>query len=302
VLGDPALGRRRRAAMLRLAGGTAAVAAGLFLLPAPRSVVAEGVLWVAPEAELRAGEDGLVQAVLTPDGAVVEAGAPLLALASPELEAEWAAQAARVAELEVRAEAERASDRVRAALTDGELQRERAALQVLATRRAALQARAGSAGRLQLLRAADLPARPVARGDLLGYVDAPAPPRVRAVVGQDDIGLVRGGARRVEVRLVDAPGEAIAAELLRGAAGGESRLPARALSHAGGGPWATDPSDDDGLRTLERVFAVEIALAQRPPAARIGTRALVKFELAPEALGLQAWRRLRQLFLTRLEL
>jgi len=104
------------------------------------------------------------------------------------------------------------------------------------------------------------------------------------------------------VILVDSPDVVLAGHVHRELTGGTTRLPTRALTQAGGGPWATDPTDSDGLKALERVFEVEIAIGERPGDARIGTRALVKFRLDDEPLGWQLVRRARQLFLARLEL
>lgn len=302
VVGDPALGRRRPRALLGVVLGMASLWVLLFVLPAPRWLLAEGLLWVPPEAELRAPEDAVVTRVMAPHAQALPAGQAVLQLASPELHAECAAQQARVVELEVRLQDERDRDRLRAALTAAELRREQATLRQLQDRLDALQMRAGTPGRLLLSRAADLPGRPVARGDLLGLVDAPQASRVRVVVGQDDVGLVRSALRGVEVILVDAPGQALPARLQRAVTGGESRLPSRMLSLNGGGTWATDPTDADDLRTLQRVFDLELVLPLRPAGSALGTRAWVKFSLEPEALGLQGWRRLRQLFLARLDL
>lgn len=302
VLGDARLGRQRPVMLLRMTLGVTALAVVLLAVPVPRTVVTEGVLWAPPEAELRAGEEGQIAAVHVQHGDTVAIGRAVASVDSPELQSEWTSQQAKVQGLDVRLQAELWQDRLRAALTEAELQRERAALDILAVRRDALVARAGLAGEVQLIRGTDLIGRSVSRGDLLGLVDTPLNPRVRTVLAQDDVGLVRAELQRVEIAIVDRPGEVLRAQLLRHVSGGDSKLPSRALSLDGGGPWATDPSDADGLTTLQRVFEIDLALAERPALTRLGTKAWIKFVLSPEPLGWQCWRRLRQLFLARLSL
>ena len=70
---------------------------------------------------------------------------------------------------------------------------------------------------------------------------------------------------------------------------------------SGGGLHAVDPTDADHLKTIQRVFQVDLAVSQPLPAARVGTRAFVKFALPPEPLARQWARRVRQLFLARLD-
>ena len=45
-----------------------------------------------------------------------------------------------------------------------------------------------------------------------------------------------------------------------------------------GSPFAVDPRSEEGLRTLENVFQLELALAKHPPLESIGTRVYVRFD------------------------
>src|SRR5690606_198573 len=72
------------------------------------------------------------------------------------------------------------------------------------------------------------------------------------------------------------------------------QLPSAALGDRHGGPVAVDPGDAEGLRTQSPVFLLDVVLPGLR-AAQVGGRAWVKLALPPEPLGLQAWRRLRQL-------
>lgn len=69
---------------------------------------------------------------------------------------------------------------------------------------------------------------------------------------------------------------------------------------AQGGTVALDPRVTDQPRALNRVFQFDLQL---PPGARgalLGQSAYVRFFHADEPPGLQGWRRLRQLLLSRL--
>jgi len=61
-----------------------------------------------------------------------------------------------------------------------------------------------------------------------------------------------------------------------------------------------DPSDPEGLQTLEPVFQLEIALADAASIGEIGGRAYVRLDHGAEPAAAQAYRALRRLFLRRL--
>jgi putative peptide zinc metalloprotease protein len=72
------------------------------------------------------------------------------------------------------------------------------------------------------------------------------------------------------------------------------------LTPEGGGTTAVDPRDKHGARTLNRVFQFDLELQGRV-AAPLGSRAYVRLEFSALPLGQQAWRRVRQLFLSRFD-
>lgn len=301
VLTHVSLAHGRRRALAGLALGLCGLALLLGGWPAPARVQAEGVLWVPPCAEVRAAEAGMVQALLVRPGTAVRAGQPLLRIHSPELQTELLAEQARVRQLQVQWQAELQQDRVQAAITGDALAQAQQALERAEQRVQSLTVQACLDGEFQLDRADDLVEAPVARGDLLGLVRSPGQDRVRVVIEQDDIQLVRQRTQGLQVMLADRAGERLSARVAQEVPGGEAQLPSAALAVAGGGPHATDPSDAEHRRTLRRVFQLELALERPLADARLGTRAHVKFLLQPEPLAVQAWRRLRQLLLSRLD-
>lgn len=301
LLHAPELARHRGRALAAGGGGVVLLAALLFLLPVPAHTLAEGVVWVPEQAELRAAESGFVRRLVLRPGEWAEPGATVIETDNPEFAAAAARARARVIVLEVRHAAEQFQERTQAAQTREALAAARREAARAEERLAELGLRAQAAGRAVIPAAVDLPGRFLRKGELVGHV-LPADPRtVRVVVAQDDIERVRGRVHEIEVRLVDRPAEVFRAQLVREVPSARDTLPSRALALDGGGPHVTDPRDRDGLRTLNRLFQFDLTLPAEVGAVHLGTRALVRYGHAPEPLGLQWARRLRQLFLARLD-
>ena len=71
------------------------------------------------------------------------------------------------------------------------------------------------------------------------------------------------------------------------------------LGAAGGGRIPVNARDETGTRTTESVFHVELDVPR--PVAQVGGRTYVRFSHGYEPLGMQWYRRLRQLFLRRFD-
>ena len=105
---------------------------------------------------------------------------------------------------------------------------------------------------------------------------------------------------QVSAKLAEHLGETVPARILREVPRASDRLPSMALSQAGGGDIALDPSAGAaGAKTLQTHFEFEIELASARPLGA-GGRVYVRFDHDAESVGAQAWRLLQQLFLQRL--
>jgi putative peptide zinc metalloprotease protein len=164
-------------------------------------------------------------------------------------------------------------------------------------RQTELVIRSPADGRFVAPGAADLPGRFVTKGQLVAYVVEPKALTARVVVGQDEIGLVRQRTRSVEVMLAAWGADPLPARIQREVPGGSRQLPTSALGSAGGGPFAVDPRDQQGVRTLARVFQLELALPPEVREAYLGARIFVRFDHGTEPVGFQVYRALRQLLL-----
>ena len=286
---------RRRA----LAVGSCALLCGglvLFALPLPSTTLAQGVVWPPDEAQVRAATAGFIESLEANDAAPVEPGQLLVSLSEPALEAEVARKHSQLAGLKAQQYLALLRDPLAATNLALDITRTEAELERGNEQLAQLQVRGGSHGRLVLPRAADLPGSFAAKGAMLGYILAPGPANIRAVLSEDDAWQVHARARQVEVRLVEAVAEALPAALLRQPPAATRVLPSAALGLRAGGRFATDPADRDGLRTIEPVFLLDLDVAAPLPP-RIGGRVWLRFDLGYEPLGTRWLRALRQLML-----
>jgi putative peptide zinc metalloprotease protein len=315
-------GTTRRWRRLALAGSAVLVFA--LVLPMPQRTLVQGVVWPSDQAQLRADEDGFVEAVHVRDGQLVKPQELVLQLANPKLQADLARQSARVSALETelfqalpgrggrRGDAAAGDARggdARAGDAEAELAAAQAEFERLTERVAALAVRAGLAGRVALPGAADLPGRFIRQGSLIGQVLTGEPPTLRLALPEAQAADLGDALRKVSVRLSGSPGVAHDATLLRDGVGAVLQLPSAALSARHGGSVQTDPADKDDLKPLQPVVLLDVRLG-RPkeghddPAGagrgldrgvdregqsfeeRIGERAWVRFDagLAPPAL------------------
>ncbi len=298
VLSSPRLNKKRARAVLST--GSTVVALGVFLglVPMPSWTHTVGVVWVPEQSRVRAQVDGQVIRLLAEPDSQVGPGEALIEMDDPFLRQEVRLLEARKRELQARLTQAQMQDRSQAQVVREETKVVDADLARARERLDALIVRSQVGGHLVIPGAADLPGRFVRRGELLAYVTAAASADVRAVVSQNQIGLVRNRTQGVELRLADWQAQAQPSRIIRQVPAATDRLPARALGTAGGGPVAADPRDSRGLQALEPVFVVDLELPDAQALAYLGQRVAVRFDHGAEPLAVQWYRSLRQLFLS----
>jgi putative peptide zinc metalloprotease protein len=144
-----------------------------------------------------------------------------------------------------------------------------------------------------------LPGQFVKQGTQLGYVLDRTTLTARVVVTQDDIDLVRQRTHGIEVRPAERLTAPISAVLWRVVPAATQQLPSLALSSQGGGAIATDPRDAEGVKTLQRLFQVDVQLTSDARVINVGGRVYVRFDHGLEPLVQRWYRHLRRLFLAR---
>lgn len=298
---NPGLRRQRGRVMLTSLLTVAAILGLLFAAPAPSWTRAEGVVWVPEEAQVRAGTEGFVERVLAPVDSHVVRGQPLIEAHDPFLVTRVALLKAQLRELAAQYDALILQDRVQAALVREEMANVSANLERARERERELVIRAPAQGRFVAPNAADLPGRFLTKGQLIAYVVEPTDLTARVAVGQDEIALVRGSTRGVEVMLAAWGAAPLRAEMRREVPGASRQLPTAALGSAGGGAIAVDPRDNQGVTALGRVFQLELGLPAEMRSSYLGTRVYVRFDHGYEPVGVQVYRALRRLLLRHFE-
>jgi putative peptide zinc metalloprotease protein len=287
----------RQRAMRRTAVAVGALLVLLLCIPVPLYTPGLGVVWLPDQSMLHAGENGFFSKWLVAPGQAVHAGQPVYLLSNRQLQADLAVNRAKCAQAQARYDAEQFTDPVKAAVSGRQLQEAREVLARSEQRSTRLVGAAASDGRLMAATPQDMPGRYYKKGDLLGYVLDRRALIVRVVVQQDDIELVHERLAGVRLRLSDSLNHVYVSRIVRSFPGGVEELPTAALGLNAGGSVPTQPSDPNGVKTLQRVFIVDLALPQ-DVTPMFGERVYVRFEHGSESLARQAWRRLRQVFLS----
>lgn len=287
--------QRRRA--LRAAG---ALCIGCVVLvgvvPLPFSSVAQGVVWVPEQAQLRTGTDGFLVALEARHGDRVEAGQVLARFEDPRLTADVEKYRHRLAALDADLFQAMLRDPVKLRNVEEEIERVRTQLARALELQAALELRAGASGQLVMPRQADMEGVFARRGTLLGHILTGEASSLRVVVEQDVAALVRDDTRSASVRLAELPGEVFPAHVLRAVPAATEKLPSAALGDFAGGRLPVDPADPDHLRTPAPVFVIDLSV-EGPPLERAGGRGWVRFDHGWQPLAVQWGRQLKQLFL-----
>ena len=118
------------------------------------------------------------------------------------------------------------------------------------------------------------------------------------VVAQADFERVRQDNQAIEVRLSSRPEQILKARYLRETPLLTDRLPSRFLGSSAGGDIPVDVRDERGLKTINRVYQLEVALPDEAGGAHFGQRLHVLFVHSDQALGMRLLRQLQRIWLT----
>jgi putative peptide zinc metalloprotease protein len=294
LVSSEAHGARARVAALGVAA-LCVVVVSATLWPVPHRTHAPGVVWLPDEALVRPGADGFIEAVLVGDRDVVVPGQPLLRLSNEPLRLELQRVTAEFQQQQVEHLAALDGDALRAALAADRSSALAAERERLAERVAALEVRAGAAGRVAIDARRLVVGRWLPQGQVAAHVLTPGAPLVRALVANEDIALVRERPGRIDVALAGAD-DGLAAEWQRSVPRATRTLFTPALGAAAGGPIALDPTDAEGRTALDPRFEVELRLPH-DTAAPIGARAWVTFLHGDATLAQLASQTVRRAFL-----
>lgn len=269
----------------------------IFMVPFPSYTLAEGVVWLPDNAQLRAESAGFSGTLLTSANSQVQNGFSILQLEDPFLQTQVDIQQAKLKELEAKYRAEKYKDLVKAQIVKEQIPVARSELAYAQKKVQSMQVKSAIQGQLLIPDADDLPGQFLKQGDLIGYVINDSLPIVRTLVTQGNMGKLRTGIDRVQIRLANHIEQIIPAKLIRETPKATNRLPSAALSTSAGGEMILDPEKSEELLTLEQFFLVDVEFSPLDANTLIGTRAYVRFDHGGETLYKQWYRSIRQLFL-----
>jgi putative peptide zinc metalloprotease protein len=269
----------------------------LGIIPFPNNFRAPGVVQAVERSAVFTESPGRVVRLLATPGTPVVRGQPLVLLTNREMELEWTSARSALVEMDAR---------LRQSLSE-----ETANLKPLYSRQAALSNRLA---RLQLERSnlvvratidgiwtspdvQDFSGRVIPRGSPLGLIIKPGATEFTATVLQSDADrLFRTTARTAEVRIPGQGGVRIAVSHVEVVQAERQNLPSAALGWQAGGEVATARSDPQGRKAAEPFFEVRADLPlSEDVMLRHGRSGKIRFDLPPEPLLQQWWRRLMQL-------
>jgi putative peptide zinc metalloprotease protein len=292
---------RKRAVAVSAVAGAAALLL-LAVVPAPNHFRAPGVVQARHFSDVFAPSSGSIAEALSPPGAFVKEGQPLVRMKNPELDLNLAAAEAELAGAKAQFQDALSTQ----AAEIGPLKEHVEALEsrrnLLVAEIAALTIRAVQDGVWFAPQLAESRGSWAAKGAWLGRLVDGSRFEFRAVVSQDDAAnLFSRGIRRADVRLATLAAEALPAGDFRITPAEQERLPSAALGWRGGGEIAV--TDRNGLKAVEGFF--EISALLEPSAAvplRQGETGKIRFALRPEPLLWQWEGRVRQLLQRRFSL
>jgi len=276
------LAAQRRRALLVSASLMLTLVLAATLVPLPHSTHAEGVVWLPDSARLRALTSGEVVDVAAANNQTVEAGDPIVYLANVDTSAELLQKQAVLKEYRSRYEQAWSLDRAQLQLFEEDIAALQEEITYLQNQIDHLVVRSPATGVFKSLQKHALKGSFVHEGDTIGLLLNETPPTIRVALRQEEASFVRDKLKAIEVRLASEPARAIAGEIKQQVPGGTFALPSAALGTAGGGRIPVE--SEDGTRTRERVFLIDVAL-EAPLSQRFyGQRVYVNFRHPSESL------------------
>ena len=122
----------------------------------------------------------------------------------------------------------------------------------------------------------------------------------KRVLAQQRVERLQAGVSEANVRLANNFNQKLAATLTRQTPAALNTLPSPSLAYNGRGGIAVASEHGNQLKTLERVFHIELTLPDKANIPGIGGKAYVTLQHQPESLGKRWWRSTRQLLLRQL--
>jgi putative peptide zinc metalloprotease protein len=296
LLASATIGATKRRATLMIGSSLLLAILLIFVVPMPFNTTAQGIIWLPETARIRPNTTGFIQTVSVENNAAVVANQIILVLSDPALIAKRDNLKSQLAGMHVDQYNLMSHDITRASSMAEQIEKVGAELSRVETEIADLTVRSQVSGKLVMPHQDDLMGTFVQKGAVLAYVLNQDNIKVRAAIPEPAAGLIRNNLMRVEVRTTDHLDYVLNAQLSMDTPAVTRSLPSAALGDNGGGVYATDPSDKNGLTAVEPLVLIDLNIPNTA-LERVGARAFVRFDHAREPIASQLYRHARQLFL-----
>ena len=304
LTGNPNIARTRPRAVSISIGCMAAMLLILAIIPFPSRFRAPGVLEALDFIRVLNDAPGYVTTVIVPTGTVVDAGTPLIELSNQELDYEF--DAVRAQRQETMALIMRAVNQHTADLKPlrNRLESIEKKMKNLEQQRRAMLVRARQSGTWISPRIQEMIGTWIERGSEVGMIVNHDAFTFSAVVSQDESSRLFGNdITDAEVRLFGQAGKALKVNDYSFIPFQHEKLPSAALGWGAGGEVPVSEKDESGLQTTEPFFQIYADLDQIPGVAFLhGRSGNIRFNLHPEPLLGQWFRKFRQLFQKRYQI
>lgn len=269
------------------------IPAMLFVVPAPHSTSAYGIILPPQPSLLRVTQDGFMKGSTKLNGDIVHAGEVLFQLTDEELLFTERKLLARQDELNAQFRGALTLDRVEAERLKQEITAVNTQLDHLRVEIQGLTISSQMAGKFSDLTNAAASGKYAHKGDLLGFVTQADSWTVTVMVPQAAIDLIRYNTAEIEAMSLGKPSRKILATIESETPLATDYLPSRSLGTLGGGYIAVDARDPEGLRLVAPMFKVEVKL----PAGNylVGQTILVRFLHSKEPVGYRLTQNIQQL-------
>jgi putative peptide zinc metalloprotease protein len=268
----------------------------VFVAPIPSVTSAQGIVWLPEEARVRAATEGFVKKVLVQDGQLVAAGDVLLELEDPAVASEYEKLLARLEGLNSGYLAMLVKNASQAALIAEDVHRTQAEIARIEQRTEQLKVVSAGTGRLVWPQPQNLLGKFVLRGALVAHVVPNNQWQVRVVLAQNNVAQITQKTQGVMVRSAEHDSEPFAASLTTQTPSAVRELPSPILGDRAGGVFVTDPNDQNGVKTMDPVFVLDLKVPGKQ-LERLGERVFVRFDHGESTLASVWSRRVHQVFL-----
>jgi putative peptide zinc metalloprotease protein len=297
---SPHLDRTRGRAVGVIIGTASTVLLLLYYIPFPNHFTAPGILQVEDRMVIVNNSTGYVRELIMPTGSYVEKDQPLLRLENQELELDLQAAKAQLLQSEAMMRSALLNDTADISPIQSNMASVKKRIANLVEQQHSLTITARQAGYWVAPDVHDLQGMQLKRGTAIGEMLDDSKFHFTAIVRQHEAArLFEHNAvqqDKVSVRLRGQSGVSLTVTKFTPVEAEQSKLPSASLGWLAGGEVAIDMSDPEGLKTTEPFFEVRADVVKTDAVDMLhGRSGKIRFNLQPEPLLQQWYRKFRQL-------